>query len=79
MEKFDAEPDTVLLLAERVSDAQRLATMQIKESDAAGGGRKGSKRKGGGGEDEEGGMGRMEGMGRGRGHGGAGRGKKGKR
>ncbi len=46
MEDFKAERDEVLVLLERVSEAQRLATMQMKESD--GGGRKGGKRKGGG-------------------------------
>lgn len=53
MEKFEAEADTVLLLAERVSDAQRLATMQMKESDALGG-KKGGKRGRAAEEDESG-------------------------
>lgn len=64
MEKFDCEADTVLLLAERVSDAQRLATMQMKESDASGG-KKGAKR-GRAHDDEEGRAVRSGGRGRGR-------------
>jgi ATP-dependent RNA helicase DDX47/RRP3 len=44
MEDFKAERDEVLVLLERVSEAQRLATMQMKESD--GGGKKGGKRRG---------------------------------
>lgn len=49
MEDYKAERDEVLVLLERVSEAQRMATMQMKERD--GGGRKGGKRKGGGGDD----------------------------
>lgn len=44
MEQFEAERDEVLLLLERVNDALRLATMQMKESDPdrkGGGKRKG--------------------------------------
>lgn len=37
MEPFPAERDEVLLLVERVSEAQRLATMQMKDSDGGGG------------------------------------------
>ncbi len=42
MELFKAEREEVLILLERVSEAQRLATMQMKESDDGGsrGGRK---------------------------------------
>jgi ATP-dependent RNA helicase DDX47/RRP3 len=59
MELFPAERDEVLLLLERVSEAQRLATMAMKEADA---GKKG-KRKG---EDgDEGGSGGPGGGGRG--------------
>ena len=49
MELFAAERDEVLILLERVSEAQRLATMQMKESDG-GKGEGGRKRrdKGGG-------------------------------
>ncbi len=50
MEPFSAERDEVLLLLERVSDAQRLATMQMKESDSG----KKSKRRGEDGDDEGG-------------------------
>ncbi|EFJ50673.1 hypothetical protein VOLCADRAFT_120569 [Volvox carteri f. nagariensis] len=50
MEQFQAEREEVLLLLERVSDAQRLAAMQMKEADA---GKKG-KRKGEDGDDEGG-------------------------
>jgi len=42
MEAFPAEQDAVLLLLERVNEAQRLATMQMKETDKN---RKGGKRK----------------------------------
>ncbi|GLI59076.1 hypothetical protein VaNZ11_000909 [Volvox africanus] len=48
MEQFAAEREEVLMLLERVSDAQRLATMQMKEADA---GKKG-KRMGEDGDDE---------------------------
>ena len=48
MEQFVADREEVLLLAERVADAQRLATMQMKEADAG----KKSKRKGEDGDDE---------------------------
>lgn len=41
MEQFQAEREEVLLLLERVSDAQRLATMQMKEADA---GKKGKRK-----------------------------------
>ena len=42
MELFKAEREEVLILLERVSEAQRLATMQMKESEGGqrGGGRK---------------------------------------
>jgi ATP-dependent RNA helicase DDX47/RRP3 len=48
MEQYPAEQEAVLVLLERVADAQRIATMQMKESDK---GKKG-KRKGGGGNDD---------------------------
>ena len=41
MELFKAEREEVLLLLERVNDAQRLATMQMKEADSGKGRRKG--------------------------------------
>jgi ATP-dependent RNA helicase DDX47/RRP3 len=53
MEDFKAERDEVLVLLERVSEAQRLATMQMKESDG-GGKRGGGKRKGEGAAPPEG-------------------------
>jgi ATP-dependent RNA helicase DDX47/RRP3 len=56
MEAFPAERDEVLLLLEQVSNAQRIATMQMKEADDKGG--KGRKR-GGMGDDEEVGAGGM--------------------
>ena len=48
MEAFKAEREEVLILMERVSEAQRLATMQMKESDGPGGGGKRHKGSGGG-------------------------------
>lgn len=36
MEEFAAQRDEVLILLERVGEAQRLATMQMKESDGGG-------------------------------------------
>lgn len=42
MEEYPAEQEAVLLLLERVGEAQRISTMQMRESDK----RKGSKRKG---------------------------------
>lgn len=36
MEEFPAQRDEVLILLERVGEAQRLATMQMKESDGGG-------------------------------------------
>jgi ATP-dependent RNA helicase DDX47/RRP3 len=48
MEQYPAEQEAVLVLLERVGEAQRIATMQMKESDK---GRKG-KRKGGVDDDE---------------------------
>mmetsp|Transcript_26315 Transcript_26315/g.71197 ORF Transcript_26315/g.71197 Transcript_26315/m.71197 type:complete len:447 (+) Transcript_26315:177-1517(+) len=54
MEEFPAQRDEVLILLERVGEAQRLATMQMKESD--GGGKKGhGKRENNGRDDVEGG------------------------
>lgn len=52
MEAFPAERDEVLLLLEQVSNAQRIATMQMKEADEGGRGGKGKKR-GHMGDDEE--------------------------
>ncbi|KAK3287375.1 DEAD-box ATP-dependent RNA helicase 10 [Cymbomonas tetramitiformis] len=49
MEQFPAEEDAVLLLLERVSEAQRIATMQVRESDFKKGG--GKKRAGADGDD----------------------------
>lgn len=49
MEKYDAEEDAALLLLERVSEAQKMATMQMKEADKNG---KNSKRKGKGDADD---------------------------
>ncbi|WIA29424.1 hypothetical protein OEZ86_011927 [Tetradesmus obliquus] len=51
MEAFPAERDEVLLLLEQVSNAQRIATMQMKEADDGKGGR--SRKRGGMGDDEE--------------------------
>ena len=53
MEQFAAERDEVLLLLEQVSNAQRIATMQMRETDE--GGKKGKRRKGHAGGDDEGG------------------------
>eukprot|EP00798_Chlamydomonas_sp_ICE-L_P032523 gene32523-17236_t len=82
MELFKAERDEVLILLERVSEAQRLATMQMKESDGGkGGGMKrgrgdgadeGGREKGGGGAAGRGGGGRGGSRGGGRGGGGGG-------
>lgn len=55
MEAFPAERDEVLLLLEQVGNAQRIATMQMKESDEGKGGR-GRKRGHVGDDDDEGGM-----------------------
>eukprot|EP00271_Cylindrocystis_brebissonii_P013125 TRINITY_DN32722_c0_g1_i1.p1 TRINITY_DN32722_c0_g1~~TRINITY_DN32722_c0_g1_i1.p1 ORF type:complete len:469 (+),score=99.49 TRINITY_DN32722_c0_g1_i1:569-1975(+) len=54
MEAFPAEQEDVLLMLERVNDAQRMATMHMRDKDA---GRKGGKRKQGprGDNDEDGG------------------------
>ena len=57
MELFAAERDEVLILLERVSEAQRLATMQMKESDG-GKGEGGRKRRDKGGDAESRGEGR---------------------
>ncbi|GAB4816039.1 hypothetical protein N2152v2_003085 [Parachlorella kessleri] len=57
METYPAEQEAVLMLLERVGEAQRIATMQMKESDK---GKKG-KRKGDG---DEGGAGLLEGLGK---------------
>jgi ATP-dependent RNA helicase DDX47/RRP3 len=48
LELFPSEQEAVLVLAERVSEAQRIATMQMKEADSKrkGGGGSGGKRKG---------------------------------
>lgn len=51
MEVYQVDKDAVALLGERVGEAQRIATMQMKESDnkrssSGGGGGKGGKRKG---------------------------------
>ena len=53
MELFKAEREEVLILLERVSEAQRLATMQMKESEGGqrGGGRKRQRGDGDGGEE----------------------------
>ncbi|KAL4442077.1 hypothetical protein ABPG77_011338 [Micractinium sp. CCAP 211/92] len=48
MEQYPAEQEAVLLLLERVGEAQRIATMQMKESDK---GKKGKRRGGGDGDD----------------------------
>jgi ATP-dependent RNA helicase DDX47/RRP3 len=52
MEQYPAEQEAVLLLLERVGEAQRIATMQMKETDSKGK-KGGSKRKGSGGDDED--------------------------
>lgn len=52
MELFPSEADDVLLLADRVSEAQRLATMQMREADGGGGGRGSGKRRAGGNDDD---------------------------
>lgn len=51
MEAFAAERDDVLLLLEQVSNAQRIATMQMKEADEGKGGK--GKKRGHMGDDEE--------------------------
>eukprot|EP00877_Chromochloris_zofingiensis_P001236 jgi/Chrzof1/11112/Cz05g24070.t1 len=52
MEEFPKDREEVLLMLERVGEAQRIATMQMKEAD---GGKRGKRKKGaGGGDDEEG-------------------------
>lgn len=43
LEVYPSEQETVLMLLERVNDAQRIATMQMKETDAK---KKGGKRNG---------------------------------
>ncbi|KAK9908791.1 hypothetical protein WJX75_002977 [Coccomyxa subellipsoidea] len=48
MEKYDAEEEAALLLLERVSEAQKMATMQMKEADKG----KNGKRKGRGDADD---------------------------
>ncbi|KAK9764172.1 ribosomal RNA processing protein [Basidiobolus ranarum] len=50
LDEFPVDKDTVLLLQERVSEAQRIATMEMKEINAA---KKGGKR-GNGGDDDDG-------------------------
>lgn len=52
MEEYQTEEEAVLLLLERVSEAQRMATMAIKEADS---GKKGGKRGGGDDDDDLGG------------------------
>ena len=42
LEVYPSEQESVLMLLERVNDAQRIATMQMKETDAK---KKGGKRK----------------------------------
>lgn len=74
MEAFAAERDDVLLLLEQVSNAQRIATMQMKESDEGKGGK--GKKRGHMGNDEEAGLGGRAAAGGG-GRGGAGRGGRG--
>jgi ATP-dependent RNA helicase DDX47/RRP3 len=70
MELFKAEREEVLILLERVSEAQRLATMQMKESEGGqrGGGRKRQRGDGEGGD--EGSRGSKQRGGRGGGKGG---------
>ena len=48
LELYPTEQESVLVLAERVNEAQRIATMQMKEADSKrkGGGGAGGKRKG---------------------------------
>lgn len=50
MEQFPADQDAVLLLADRVNEAQRLATMQMREKD---GDKRKGKRKGRGGDGDD--------------------------
>ena len=66
MELFKAEREEVLILLERVSEAQRLATMQMKESEGGqrGGGRKRQRGDGDGGDEVRKGGGRGGGGGR---------------
>jgi hypothetical protein len=53
LDQFPADEATVLVLLERVSEAQRLAAREAREIEAVKGG-KGKKRGGGGDEDEDG-------------------------
>lgn len=53
MEEYPSEEEAVLLLLERVNEAQRLATMAMKEKDADRGGGKGGKRKGPANDDDD--------------------------
>jgi ATP-dependent RNA helicase DDX47/RRP3 len=84
MEAFSAERDEVLLLLEQVGNAQRIATMQMKEADEGKGGK--GKKRGHMGDDEDGSSlaglalkgGSSHGGGGGRGHGGHKRGRGGR-
>jgi ATP-dependent RNA helicase DDX47/RRP3 len=58
LELYPSEQEAVLVLVERVGEAQRIATMQMKEADGkrkggGGGGGAGGKRKGGGDDNED--------------------------
>lgn len=84
MEAFPAERDEVLLLLEQVSNAQRIATMQMKEADEGKGG-KGKKRGHMGDDDDDSSLAGLalkgsssHGGGGGRGHGGHKRGRGGR-
>ena len=70
METYQAEQEAVLLLLERVGEAQRIATMQMKEGDNKG--RKGKRKGGGGGEDDDAHHGQQRGGGQHAGGGGGG-------
>ena len=74
--KLDAYPcqeEAVLLLNERVNEAQRVAANQMREADQRGGGKK--RNRDGDGDEEDAGLMTIMGRGRGGGRGGGGRGR----
>lgn len=73
MELYPTEESNVMLLMERVSEAQRIAAMEIRESDENEGGKGRGRGKGGKGGGRGSGKGSGKGGGKGRGKGGKGR------
>ena len=74
LEAYNAPEEAVLLLNERVNEAQRIAANQMREADARGGGKKRHRDMGDGDEEDRALMTIMGGGGRGGGRGGGGRG-----